>query len=70
MVEVNNFLGLKKMNTTAYHPQTDGLVDRFNQTLTNVLAKKVSHNGKDWDIQLPYVLFAYRAGVHKRAPFS
>ena len=44
-----------------YHPQIDGLVERFNQTLTDMLSKKVLWSGKDWDIQLSYVLFAYRA---------
>ena len=61
MVEVYKLLGLKKVNTTAYHPQTDGLVERFNRTLTDMLSKKVLQSGKDWDTQLPYVLFAYRA---------
>ena len=61
MVEVYKLLGLKKVNTTAYHPQTDGLVERFNRTLTDMLSKKVLRSGKDWDVQLPYVLFAYRA---------
>ena len=30
MKEVCGVLGVKKINTTAYHPQTDGLVERFN----------------------------------------
>ena len=42
------------------HPQTDGLVERFNRTLTDMLAKTVEKNGKNWDTQIPYVLFAYR----------
>jgi transposase InsO family protein len=36
---VNTLLGIKKTNTTAYHPQTDGLVERFNRTLLDMLAK-------------------------------
>ena len=59
--EVQQQLGYKKVNTSAYHPQTDGLVERFNQTLTAMLAKTVERGGKDWDQRLPFVLFAYRA---------
>ena len=60
------------MNTTAYHPQTDGLVERFNRTLTDMLAKTVEKSGRDWDARLPYVLFAYRSSIQestKESPF-
>ena len=49
MKKVYELLGLKKVNTTAYHPQTDGLVERFNHTLTDMLSKKGKKGGKDWD---------------------
>ena len=60
------------MNTTAYHPQTDGLAERFNQTLTAMLSKVVERSGKDWDLKLPYVLFAYWTSMQestKESPF-
>ena len=47
------------MNTTAYHPQTDGLVEQFNRTLFDMLSKTAKQNGKDWDNCLPFILFAY-----------
>ena len=53
------------MNTTAYHPQTDGLVKWFNRTLTAMLAKTVQRGGRDWDQHLPYVLFAYQASLQE-----
>ena len=40
MTEICKLLGMNKINTTAYHPQTNGLTERFNQTLTNMLAKR------------------------------
>ena len=72
MQNVCELMGSKKVNTTAYHPQTDGLVERFNRTLINMLSKKVERSGKDWDEHLPYVLFAYRASVQastRESPF-
>lgn len=72
MHEVCSLMGIHKVNTTAYHPQTDGLVERFNRTLIDMLAKTVDRRGRDWDTQLPYVLFAYRASLQestRESPF-
>lgn len=46
-------------------PQTDGLVERFNCTPTNMLAKRVQQNSSHWDHQPPLVLFAYRASIQE-----
>ena len=37
MLDICDLLGIKKLNTTAYHPQCDGMVERFNRTLKNML---------------------------------
>ena len=39
MMELYQLLGVQKLNTMAYHPQSDGLLERFNRTLLNMLAK-------------------------------
>ena len=65
MEDVYKLMGITKTNTTAYHPQMDGLVERFHRTLTDMLAKSVEKNGKDWDKHLLYVLFAYRSGLQQ-----
>jgi len=70
--EVYELLGIKKINTSAYHPQSDGLVERFNRTLTDMLAKTVDQSGRDWDKRIPYVLYAYRTSVQestRESPF-
>ena len=46
--------------STAYHPQTNGLVERFNQTLQRSLVKMVNKNQDNWDEYIDGVLFAYR----------
>lgn len=58
--EVCNIMNTKKVQTTAYHPQCDAIVERFNSTIAQSLSMYVSTDQKDWDVYLPSVLFAYR----------
>ena len=44
MAEVCELLDIKKTRTTAYHLQSDGMVERFNQTLKAQLSKFADHN--------------------------
>ncbi|UYV60240.1 hypothetical protein LAZ67_1000522 [Cordylochernes scorpioides] len=56
--------------TTAYHPQTNGLTERLNKTLANMIAMYVSVEQKDWDIILPYVTFAYNTAKQDTTGFT
>ena len=72
MLAICEILGVQKINTSGYHPQTDGLVEKFNSTLTNMIAKACAQRPFDWDQQLPFLLFAYRTSAQestKKAPF-
>ncbi|KRZ81504.1 Retrovirus-related Pol polyprotein from transposon, partial [Trichinella sp. T8] len=64
LVEVCQLFGVAKTRTTAYHPQSDGLVERMNRTLLDLLAKASIDHPDDWDAHLDRVLLAYRSSVH------
>lgn len=68
--ELYRLLHVKAVRTSPYHPQTDGLVERFNRTLKDMLKKTVAEEGKDWDKLLPYLLFAYREVPQSSTGFS
>ena len=55
--------GTVKSHTTAYHPEGDGMVERFNRSLLQLLRSYVE-NEADWERHLPLVLYAYRTSVH------
>ena len=50
---------IKQIKTTSYHPQTDGLVERFNRTLCDMLPCYVTDEPECWDKYLDFVTFAY-----------
>ena len=53
-------LDITKIETLVYHPETNGLVERFNGTLKSMLKKFVRERVQTWDKYLAYLLFAYR----------
>ncbi|GFX28125.1 hypothetical protein TNCV_424521 [Trichonephila clavipes] len=63
-------LAIDKTRTTVLHPQSDGMVERFNRTILKCLSLLVSSNQQDWDKKLPFFLLAYRSAVHETTNYS
>ncbi len=61
--------GVVKTRTTAYHPQGDGMVERLNRSLLQLLRTYVSKE-EDWEPYLPLALYAYRTGIHASTRMS
>ena len=71
--ELCQLLGIVKTRTTPYHPQSDGMIERFNRTLLSMLRMAAVEDESNWDLKLPCLMFAYRTSVHeatKHTPFS
>jgi transposase InsO family protein len=47
-------------HSSPYHPQTNGLAERTNQTIINKISKAMEDYKINWDRVLPYVLMQYR----------
>ena len=70
MKEVSRLLSLKQITTTPYHPMCNGLVEKFNGTLKQMLRRMCAERPKDWDKYLNALLFAYREVPQESMGFS
>lgn len=70
MKEVNELLAVKHLSCTPYHPMCNGMVERFNGTLKQMLRKMVQEQPKCWDRLLAPLLFAYREAPQASSGFS
>lgn len=68
--EVCKLLGVVKSRTTPYHPQSDGLVERFNRTMLDMLAKAVRERPFEWESHLQRLCLAYNTSIHPTTGYS
>ena len=70
MKSLCNLLGCVKTRTALYHPESDGMVERFNQTCLMMLSMFVNDRRDNWHKLLPFVMHAYRMSVHESTGYS
>ena len=69
MTQVTEILGITRLKTSPYHPQTNGMLERFHLTLKSMV-RKTADDKREWDTCLPYVCFAFRDAIHSSTGFT
>ncbi len=62
-------LGIEKVRTSPYHPETNGAVERLHGTMKGIFGKSID-DGLDWVGQLCFVLFVLRQMPHADSGYS
>ena len=70
MEEIGRLIRVKQLFTTPYNPRCNGLCERVNGILKEMLKKMCRERPQDWDRYLPAVLFAYREVPQVSTGFS
>ena len=71
--ELNKMLGIETKLSTAYHPETDGQIERTNQELEQYLRMYVNHRQNNWAEWLATAEFVFNNKVYtatKMSPFQ
>ena len=63
-------LGIEQVVSSAWHPESQGALERFHQTLKNMIRTYCYDNAKDWDEGIHFLLFAARESVQESLGFS
>ena len=68
--ELHRLAGIKTSNTTPYHPMGDGMVERMNRTLCNMLKAIPESSKQNWKDYLAKLTFAYNSTKHTATGYS
>lgn len=68
--QVRNKLGITAQYSTPWHFQSHGLIERANRTIEDILRKYINLHSEEWDVMLPYILFAIRNVAHSGSKIS
>ena len=70
IAEVCKILNIRKSRTTPYHPQCDGLIERFNHTLLDMLATTCKDHPFDWEDHIWKVCMAYNTSTQSTTGYT
>ena len=70
IAEICRLLEVAKTRTTPYHPQSDGLVERFNRTLLSMLSTAAAGQPFAWEDHLRRLCMAYNTSVHPTTGYT
>lgn len=63
-------LGVSHITSTPYHPESQGALERFHQSMKSMLRKHCFQSTRNWDESIPFILFAAREAVQESLGFS
>ena len=65
-----NGLGIEHVTTSAYTPSTNGITERSNQTIIEMLRILCESNPNEWDLWLPFICIAFNSKIHTTTKYS
>ena len=63
-------LRIKKINTTAFHPESNGGLERGHRVLVEYLRHYIAEDQRDWDDGIPYATYVYNITTHRATGYT
>ena len=69
-LELFKLLGIRKLRTSGYRPQTNGACEAQHKVLNKILAQVMLESQRDWSKWVSYATFCYNVTEHSSTSFS
>jgi transposase InsO family protein len=63
-------LKIRKIQTSSYHAQANGICERMHKLLIDMISHFVNKDARNWDRYVPYAVMVYSNGVHRIAQLN
>ena len=63
-------LGIKKIQSTAFHPESQGSIERSHRVLAEYLRHYVKEDQTNWDQWVPFATYVYNTTEHTATKFT
>lgn len=70
LTKVSKMLGIRHHKTTAYHPQSNGILERSHSILKSIIRADVQSTLKDWHEYMPYAVFVINSSVNRSTGYT
>ncbi|CAF3834118.1 unnamed protein product [Rotaria sordida] len=70
MDSMAKLIGYNHISSSLYHPQSTGMIERFNAVFVPQIAKLQDRENNNWGEFLLLVVFAYNTGIHATTNYS
>lgn len=62
--------GIKRIHTTAFHPESNGGIERGHRVLIEYLRHYVTEDQRDWDDWVPFATHVYNVTTHRATGYT
>jgi hypothetical protein len=63
-------VSIRKIQTTAFHPESNGGLERSHRVLAECLRHYVREDQTNWDDWIPYAVYVYNTRVHTTTAYT
>jgi transposase InsO family protein len=68
--EICRVLGIKRKLTSTYHPASNGITERSNHDISDMVSHRCNEHQNDWDEWLPFIMWSHNSSINRTTGYT